>query len=248
MKSKKGILNFFKEIIIIIIGVVIAFSLTNYGESLRESQSENDVLDQICLELKNNLLDLENDFAIHKIGYSSNLRAIRFFDEKQELSDSLIMDFYWMTRDEYVFANSTGYENLKSVGVNLVKDDTLRSVISFLYNGGFPRLTKGNTLFPDINEYLTPFFKDHFSLNRDLSKKYVLILNDSLSVSYPRKLEMGVYKTIGYIPLDRTALLANEEFRFLIANSLEYRSYKLAQYERCILNVKRAISRIEARR
>lgn len=244
-KVKKRIVGYLLDIIIIIIGVVIAFYLTKYGERANRNQNEKDVTNQIYFELKDNLLDLERDFLVHRIGLFSNLRVIKFIDNREEVSDSLIMDFYWMTRDEYIFANTSGYENLKTFGINLIKDDSLRNVITLVYNHDFPRLLKGNTINPDINDYLTPFFKENFKINRDTSKKYTIVFNDSLKITYPQKIALGVNHMIGYIPLAEKELHDNEEFRFLIAKSLEFRMYKYQFYKSCIENVKKAIQRIE---
>lgn len=245
MKFNKKILSYFIEIIIIMIGVLMAFYLTKYGEKLNRNKSEKDIINQIYIELKNNLTDLENDFVIHQTGLSSNLRVINFLNEEGEITDSLIMDFYWMTRDEYIFANSTGYENLKSFGINLIKDDTLRTLITIVYNNNFPRLEKGNTIHPDINEYLTPFFKENFKVNRDTSLKYKLVFSDSFSITYPREIDMGVKHMIGYIPVDKEKLLKDEEFRFLVGKALEYRMYKYRIYRNCINNFKYTVKRIE---
>lgn len=245
MQAKKTILNYLVEIMIIIVGVVIAFYLTKYGEGLNRNQNEKDIIDQIYFELKDNLSDLEQDFVIHRAGALSNLRAIKFLDSRAEVSDSLIMDFYWMTRDEYIFANVSGYENLKTFGINLVNDDTLRNLITLIYNHDFPRLARGNTMNPDINEYLSPFFQKNFSVNQDTSLKYTLSFSDSLQVTYPQEVGLGVKQMIGYVPIDRVDLYDNEEFRFLISKSLEYRLYKFSFYRRCIENVKKAIERIE---
>lgn len=243
--TKKKIIGYLKEIIIIMVGVLMAFYLTQYGEKLNRNQSEKDITNQIYLELKNNLSDLENDFIIHQTGLLSNLSVINFLDDGGRITDSLIMDFYWMTRDEYIFANTSGYENLKSFGINLIKDDTLRTLITIVYNNNFPRLEKGNTIYPDINEYLTPYFKENFKVNRDTSLTYELVLSDSVSVTYPREIGLGVKQIIGYIPVNTDRLLNDEEFRFLVSKSLEYRMYKFRFYQNCINNVKRTIERIE---
>ncbi len=227
------------------VGVLMAFYLTEYGKKISRSQSEKEILSQIYFELKNSLNDLQNDLAIHEVGLSSNLNVIKFLDNEAVDSDSLIMDFYWMTRDEYIFSNSSGYENLKSFGINLIQDDTLRTLISVVYNINFPRLVKGNTLNPDISDYLTPFFQKNFKTNRDTSLKYSLKLNDSFSINYPREMPRGITQLIGYIPIDEKELMNNEEFRFLVSKSLEFRMYKCRIYNQCIRNVRSTLERIE---
>lgn len=243
MKSK--ISEYILQVLTIIIGVLIAFYLTQYGERTNKNQNEKDVLNQLYLELKDNLDDLENDFQLHKVGLFGNLRAIQFYDKKEPLTDSLIMDLYWMSRDEYIFPSTSGYENLKSFGLNLIKDDTLREQITIIYNHDFPRLTTGNTFYPDINEYLTPYFKEHFQLNTDTTLQYTLTLNDSAAITYPLELVPGFYQTIGYIPKSTAALQNSSEFRFLIGKTLEYRLYKYSYYQKTINNVKDALERIE---
>ena len=245
VKYKKQLLKYLIEILIIIIGIIIAFYLTEYGETLNRNRNEEAIANQIYLDLKDNLEDLERDFVIHRTGLIGHLNAIKFLDEAGPVTDSLIMDFYWMTREEYIFANNSGYENLKSFGINLIRDDSLRNLISLIYNHNFPRISKGNTLYPDINEYLTPFFKTNFKINTDTSLKYTLHLNDTLKVTYPRDIAFGVKQTIGYLPKDRNQLLENEEFRFLVTNALEYRMYKYSYYQVCINNVRKAIQKIE---
>ncbi|MCI4671937.1 MAG: hypothetical protein MRZ79_27590 [Bacteroidia bacterium] len=245
MEEKNPVLSYFIEIVIIILGVVIAFYLTEYGEQLSRNQNEKDVINQIYFELKDNLEDMERDFQVHRIGMYGNLRVLKYLNEKSELTDSLIMDFYWMAQDEYIFPNTSGYENLKSFGLNLIKDDSLRNLITLVYNHDMPRLEKGNTLHQDINEYLTPFLQKHFAFNQDTSLKYTITFNDSLQVNFPGKLPLGINRMIGYVPLDPKGLQENEEFRFLATNALEYRLYKLNFYYGCITNVKKTINRIE---
>jgi len=242
---KKLLLKYLVEIAIIIIGVVIAFYLTEYGQTLSRNKTAKDVITQIHIELKDNLIDLERDFHVHKTALFSNLRVLKFLDNKEAVTDSLIMDFYWMTIDEYVFANSSGYENLMSFGINLIKDDELRHLITVVYNHDFPRLEKGNTIHPDINAYLNPFFKDHFRINQDSSLKYTIEFEDSLKITYPYDLAMGVKYFIGYHPIDETELLNNDEFRFLVSKALEFRLYKYQFYQSAIANVKRTIAKIE---
>ncbi len=241
----KLIVKYLIEITIIIIGVIIAFYLTQYGEQINRSQNERDVMNQIYFELEDNLEDLERDFLIHRTGFISHLNVMNFLDGKKAYSDTLILDFYWMTRDEYIFANATGYENLKTFGINLIKDDTLRNLITLVYNHDFPRLTKGSTLHPDLNAYLSPFFQEHFSVNKDTSIQYTLAFSDSLQITYPRDIALGVKQVIGYVPRDVEALKQNEEFRYLVTNALEFRMYKFSFYQSCISNVKEAMQRIK---
>lgn len=243
--KKKNLYKYLIEILIITVGVLIAFSLTNWGESIKEGKREKEIIAQIYFELNDNLIDLKNDFEIHKNALKSQLRVQKFIDSNSNNSDSLLMDFYWMTKEEYIFPNTSAFENLKSSGMSIIKNDSLRDLITLVYNNYFPRISKGNNFHPDINKYLTPYFKKNFKVNRDASLKYDLYLADSLKITYPRDFGGGIKQIIGYIPLHIAQLKNDEEFRFLLSEVLWFRIYKINYYQIAILNTEKIKNLIE---
>ncbi len=224
------IINFLIEIIIIIIGVLLAFWVTKFGDSQKQDQTEKDVIKQVYFELQDNLVDLDQDLAVLKVAYKSNLNVLSFLESNKKMSDSLIMDFYWMTQDEYIFPNTSGYENLKSFGLNLIKNDSLRNLITLVYNNDFPRITVGNNFNPNINQFLLPYYSENFALNKNPDLKYDLYINDSITITYPRKISNDLYLKIGYKPLNAEALKQDEKFLILANKAIEMRMHKLKYY------------------
>ncbi len=247
---KKQLKNYFLkyliEIIIIVIGVLIAFYLTNWGKEVEKRKTEEEIISQIYFELSDNLMDLKNDVMIHNNSFKSQLKIQQFLDNDKISSDSLLMDFYWATKDEYIFPNTSAFENLKKTGMSIIKNDSLRDFITLTYNNYFPRISKGNNLYPDINEYLIPYFKKNFKVNRDLNIKYTLQLSDSLKITYPRNVGQGIHQIIGYIPINSENLRNDEEFRFLISEILLFRMYKINYYNTSIRNVENILRLIES--
>ncbi len=243
--KKKHVYKYLIEIIIIVIGVLIAFYLTNWGEKIKERKTEKEIISQIYFELKDNLIDLKNDIEIHKNSLNSQLKVQEFIDSGKIEVDSLMMDFYWMTKEEYIFPNISAFENLKNSGMSIIKNDSLRGLITLVYNNYFPRISKGNNLHPDINNYLIPYFKKNFKVNRNSKIKYDLFLGDSLKITFPRDLGNGVKQIIGYLPLDIEKLKKDEEFRFLISEILWFRRYKIGYYQLSINNVNSILNIIE---
>lgn len=115
-------------------------------------------MNQIYFEFEDNLEDFERDFLIYRMGFISYFNVMNFLDGKKVYFDILILDFYWMIWDEYIFVNVIGYENLKIFGINLIKDDILCNFIMLVYNYDFFRLIKGSILYFDLNVYLFFFF------------------------------------------------------------------------------------------
>ncbi|WP_459212206.1 DUF6090 family protein [Aquimarina rhabdastrellae] len=243
--TKKNIYKYLIEIIIIVIGVLIAFYLTNWGEKIKEKKTEREIICQIYFELNDNLIDLKNDIEIHRNALKSQLKVQQFIDSSKIHADSLMMDFYWTTKDEYIFPNTSAFENLKNSGMGIIQNDSLRDLITLVYNNYFPRISKGNNLHPDINNYLTPYFKKNFKVNRNPNIKYNLYLGDSLKITYPRDFGNGIKQIIGYIPLDEEKLKKDEEFKFLMSEILWFRIYKISYYQTAITNVKKILELIE---
>jgi len=243
--QKKHFYKYLIEIVIIVIGVLIAFYLTNWGKEIEKRETEKEIISQIYFELNDNLTDLKNDLEMHKNSLRSQLKVQKFIDNEIS-SDSLMMDFYWMTKDEYIFPNTSAFENLKNTGMKIIQNDSLRNLITLVYNNYFPRIAKENALHPDINNYLTPFFKKNFKVNKNPNIKYNLYLGDSLKITYPRNFGNGIKQIIGYIPLDHEKLRTNEEFRFLLSEILWTRIYKISYYQTSIHNIKTILKLIES--
>ncbi|GAA4272951.1 DUF6090 family protein [Aquimarina gracilis] len=243
--QKKHIYKYLIEIIIIVIGVLIAFYLTNWGKEIEKRKTEKEIISQIYFELSDNLVDLKNDIELHKNSLKSQSKIQKFLDTDTINSDSLIMDFYWASKEEYIFPNTSAFENLKNTGMSIVKNDSLRDLITLVYNNYFPRISKGNNLHPDINDYLSPYLKKKFKVNRNPNIKYDLYLGDSLKITYPRNFGNGIRQIIGYVPLDTKSLKKDEEFRFLISEILWFRIYKIHYYQTSITNTEKILKLIE---
>ncbi len=242
---KKQIGKYLIEIIIIVIGVLIAFYLTNWGKEVEKRNSEKEIVSQIYFELQDNLVDLKNDIAIHRNSLQSQQNIQHFLDGENINSDSLMMDFYWMSKEEYIFPNTSAFENLNSTGMGILRNDSLRNLITIVYNNNFPRIAKGDNFYPDINEYVKGYLLENFRVNRDPSIKYTLNLRDSLQITFPRNFGNGIDQIIGYIPLNSEKLKTDEEFRFLISEILLFRIYKINYYQLSINNVQKILQLIE---
>jgi hypothetical protein len=243
--QKIQVYKYLIEIVIIVIGVLIAFYLTNWGDEIEKRKTEKEIISQIYFELSDNLVDLKNDIEIHRNSLKSQLKIQEYLDNQEISNDSLIMDFYWASKDEYIFPNTSAFENLKNTGISIIKNDSLKNLITLVYNNYFPRITKEKSMHPDISNYLNPYLKKNFKINRNQNIKYDLYLGDSLKITYPRNFGGGINQIIGYIPINYENLKKDEEFRFLISEILWFRIYKINYYQISITNVQNIMKLIE---
>ena len=130
---KNNIGKYAFEFLSIFIAVVAAFALNNWNDNRRDRYAE----EKILLEIKHGLdKDLE-DININIMGHNFGLRTCQFWqDIANEIpvnKDTLVGYYFTLTRDFISEQNISGYENLKSRGLELIANDSLRSHIIALY-------------------------------------------------------------------------------------------------------------------
>jgi hypothetical protein len=247
-KYKTQIIKYFIEIVVIIIGILGAFALDTWNVGRNNKILEHKVLIQIHEDLGEILKDLKNDIIIHKIALKGHYTIDSIIRNNIPYSKNLTFDFYWNKYEEYIFPNKTGYNTLESLGTNLISNQEIRTKISFAYNHYFPRITKGNNLHPDINDFLTPYYKKNFKVNSDTSLKYVIKFSDKLVIKYPRTQDIDGrddLEFIGFTPIDFNKIMKDEEFKFLLSEAKKYRIYKYKKYKDTISHVEELMKLIE---
>jgi len=156
------------EFLSIFIAVVSAFALNNWNENRRNDNSE----DKILIEISNGLEKDLDDIKLNVIGHKSGISACNYFRKafagKNVEPDSLMFHYSKLTRDFVSIQNIAGYETLKSKGLELIKNDSLRLKIISLYEYNYSTLRKleeeysemqfHENYFKEINEELAPNF------------------------------------------------------------------------------------------
>ncbi len=139
------ILTFLKrfgfEFLSIFVAVFSAFSLNNWNENRKAQNAEKSILQEISMGLEKDLADLK----VNKSGHEYGMKACGFF--KNALSKEMPKDssfFYYsnILRDFVFIQNTAGYETLKSRGLELIQNDSLRSQIISLYEFDYQVIRK----------------------------------------------------------------------------------------------------------
>ena len=164
------------EFFSIFIAVIAAFALNNWNDNRKADKSENKIL----IEISNGLeKDLE-DIHWNKLGHKRGIIACQYYRNalagKKVNSDSLIDLYSALTRDYISIQNTAGYETLKSRGLELIKNDSLRREIITLYEYHYNILRKleeeysemqfQENYFVEINKSFAPNFQ--FDVNKEI--------------------------------------------------------------------------------
>ena len=121
------------EIALVVIGILIALQINNWSENKKSTQKVNDILLEIRRDIENNIDQSHVENEIENRVIRSALIVLNNLDHIKEYHDS--MDYHFMQSHHWGTASwkSSGYETLKSVGLDLIDSDSLKEAIVDLY-------------------------------------------------------------------------------------------------------------------
>lgn len=130
------------EFLSMFIAIVAAFALNNWQENKKDALSENKILTEIANGLEKDMEDIKVNVSGHEAGIAACNYLRKAFAGMNVKPDSLIIHYMSITRDFTSMQNTAGYETLKSKGLELIDDDSLRLKIISLYEYDYATLRK----------------------------------------------------------------------------------------------------------
>ena len=167
-KKKWNWRNRLMEFFSIFVAVVSAFALNNWNENRRDNQAATKILTEISNGLEKDLEDININIAGHRGGVNACIYWRKIISNQNVDPDSLTIYYLALTRDFFSAQNNSGYETLKSRGLELVANDSLRFDIISLYEYDYESLKTmeenyyemqfQENYFEDFNKSLAPYF------------------------------------------------------------------------------------------
>lgn len=152
------------EIVLVVIGILIALSINNSNDAEKLRLKERVVLTQMQQNLKNDIEDLNFNIRGTKTRLRANEVVLSALQNRTQFYDSLQYYYAGIFGNFQFSENTAAWENLKSVGLDLVSNDSLRNAISELYTlkyGYIENLERGlddtyqwNTMYPQVLEHI----------------------------------------------------------------------------------------------
>ncbi len=158
------------EITLIFLGISLAIWFNNWNERVKLRNSEISVLKEIKSGLLADKVDLGKNLSSHRSGAAACDYLRDFYLGKNPgTPDSLSMNILLATLDATSLQNTAPYEYLKSKGIALIRDDSLRKEITHLYEYEYFELRAIEERFgpmqfyqnfaDDVRKYLGPRMK-----------------------------------------------------------------------------------------
>ena len=172
----------FGDIILVVIGILIALQINNWNEDRKLKKEELEVLVELREDLTSTLKELNNDLEVHIEGLEANIQFIQFlkFDRVPEREISHVFDL--CLRDAQAYPKTSGYNLLESKGISIIENDSLRREVPNLYQLNIKRVTESGRLNPyhDIDKILFNYKKKHFTQS---NSPYLSVYNNDIKDS-----------------------------------------------------------------
>lgn len=147
------------EFLSVFIAVISAFALNNWNDNRRDRNAEWNILEEIANGLQQDIKDIK----LNVYGHDRGLRACVFWrkaiNNEDIVQDSVEVYYQGLTRDFISIQNTSGYESLKSKGLEIIENDSLRSQIISLYEYDFSILKKFEEEYHE-NQFQKIYYKE----------------------------------------------------------------------------------------
>ena len=144
MENKTG--KYFKyaigEIILVVIGILIALQINNWNNNRIEHKIETNILSEILVNLEKDVINLNSKISYNDKKAKLNKDVLEHLEQKTPLTDSLKWSYARILGRGNFEPITVAYENLKSKGIDIIHNDSIRIAISELYDFKYFYLTE----------------------------------------------------------------------------------------------------------
>ena len=174
-KFNKYLIYAIGEIVLVVIGILIALGINNWNNEQKDNQAEVKYLSQIKKSLKENDLILkkriESDKRLLKLGG----QLYNHIKNQKKLNDSIKQILVVLQYDQMVSFNMAAFENLKNDGLSFISNDDLKFEIINIYDKELKYIQNifANQFENYLSGVINPFFSENFEFASN--KKKIII-------------------------------------------------------------------------
>ena len=237
MLADKKITNYFLyavgEILLVVVGILIALQINNKNESRKLVQKEIEILQLLQESLAKDLVKFQKVSSFYKVSEKSIKRVLNHLENNLPYEDTLATDFF-NTTIYYVQSSFTNgpFETLKSSGLELISNTNLRLKIVDVYDDWDITMEAGENRYIELimdaglnkhdlrfDEFLHGTFKNDVVLGVMNPTDYKSLKEDKKYI-YSLKTQLNLMGWLVEKPIHETTLHGSR-LKDLIKNELE---------------------------
>lgn len=151
------------EVILIAIGILIAFALSNWNDDRKRYKEETRTLIEIQTALEKDLVSIENSIEIFKNGRRNIILVLDHLKAQKPYNDTLDLYFGRAIVAGIFFEDRGAYETLTEKGRELITNDSLRSGLATLYTRDYVYLKHIEKIdFDHLVHNVAPYYSKTF--------------------------------------------------------------------------------------
>ena len=192
------------EFFLVFLGILIALQVDNWNQDRRLRKQEDTMLEELLENLKSDLADVDLNIRLQNSAMASSRIILGFLDGEGPWHDSLATHFVALTSGTVFFENISSYESLKSLGIDLISNDSIRLKMTHLYSVTY----------------------DYVNIMEERALTHIF---EVMNASMAKHLRMIEFPRC-YFPLDASKLRLSNEFRHNLLSSITFNRYMLGLY------------------
>ena len=156
------------EIVLVVIGILIALQINNYSESQKERKQEKILLTNLSNDVGLDILQIENNTTLSRERLSRLDSLVQLLKTPDSIDvANFVRQSYEFVFDQYFKSNSGIFDEAVSSGkMSYVKNESLRQRIFNYYRNAKDTYTDGTTR-QITDEFITPLLVEHVYLNQE---------------------------------------------------------------------------------
>ncbi len=245
-RTSKYLLYAIGEIILVVIGILIALQINNWNIDTQNKKQEQQILAQLLTEYSSNLEQIHQkiDIRIDMLNSSYSLLGYRTETNHQNMADSIDAHLFRISLRP-TFDPELGVTNelINSGKLYLLENSTLRNEISS-YSSSLSELKEEEQIIVNFTEnWLIPFLIKNYQIGR----MQMIILEDNKLRSKITMGNLGNYNTLkdNILQSDFKPLLNNPDFEDYLAQLISYTAYTNDQSDGVKLKTESIINSIK---
>ena len=172
-RFSKYLLYAIGEIILVVIGILIALQVNNANQNRKERKVELKVLRTIQSDISQDIVNLDSMIKWERTFVAGNEQLITLLKNDTITYETGMDSLFGNINRYYVFyPQRIGYESLKSGGMDLLRSDSLKENIVMLYDFHYELIAETMELKKQLYLETNPIFLPHLVTIGDLDERF----------------------------------------------------------------------------
>lgn len=172
-KFSKYLLYAIGEIVLVVIGILIALQINTWNTQNQRHKQEISILKEILVNLKDDIEQIDDELYSDKVVMDADSVLISYIRSGGTYNDSLAEYLKIAEMFPHLDSKESGFILLESKGIDLIANDSLRIRLTDFYNRDYPYFRKyENERLALMQSIIKPYMTKHFYLEPSLKWPY----------------------------------------------------------------------------